>query len=498
MVLLLQGPYATGSFSLSFTLSTRFGQALLVRLLLTGVFAVLVARALQRPSPALTLGAGACVLGILATWTLTDHSRTGVQTWLGVPAATVHLLAMALWFGGLALLLVCVLGRGHGSLEPVAAALLAARVDLLRRARRDRRLSRVAPDRRLAALPATDFGKLLLIKSGIVLVIVALASASRRAVARMGGDVARRLRRTVLAEVVLGVVVLGVTATLVNAEPARVAYAPPVDVTVAGPEGGRIQLHMEPAKQGENVLDIYLLAKGGGLIIPPEVTARLAPADGEDVGALPIDLAAAEPGHYVAPRMTVPSPAAGRSSSRCARRTSTRTSTSCRCACDEARGAGGRARRCCCPRPRSAHVTVLPESSRPGETTDLTFRVPNERDDAATVQVDVFLPKGVPAKVSSPDGWTQVALGTGEVRWTADEGKAINPGRTRGLQGPARAAAGRAADRVQGAPALRRRAGRALDPGPDRRAAARRRARPRGRQHADRRHRSPTSRRPTR
>jgi uncharacterized protein YcnI len=76
-----------------------------------------------------------------------------------------------------------------------------------------------------------------------------------------------------------------------------------------------------------------------------------------------------------------------------------------------------------------AHVTVLPESSRPGETTDLTFRVPNERDDAATVQVDVFLPKGVPAKVSSPDGWTQVTLPTGEVRWTADEGTSIKPGR---------------------------------------------------------------------
>jgi uncharacterized protein YcnI len=77
-----------------------------------------------------------------------------------------------------------------------------------------------------------------------------------------------------------------------------------------------------------------------------------------------------------------------------------------------------------------AHVTVLPESSRPGETADLTFRVPNERDDAATVQVDVFLPTGVPAKVSSPDGWTQVVLDTGEVRWAADQGKAIKPGRT--------------------------------------------------------------------
>ena len=102
--------------------------------------------------------------------------------------------------------------------------------------------------------------------------------------------------------------VLAVTATLVNAEPARVAYAPPVDVEVAGPQGGQVQLHMERAKQGENVVDIFLDAKGGGLIVPQEVTARLIPPDGEDLGALPVDLASAEPGHYVAPRMTVPFP----------------------------------------------------------------------------------------------------------------------------------------------------------------------------------------------
>jgi copper transport protein len=307
-VLLLQGPYATGQLSLSFTLSTQFGQALLVRLVLTAVFALLVARALRTPSRGLLLAAGACVLGILATWTLTDHSRTGVQTWLGVPAATVHLLAMVLWFGGLSLLLVCVLGRGHASLEPVLPRF--SRLALLCFATLGVTGVYLAwrQTGSLAALPATDFGKLLLVKSAVVLVIVALASVSRRAVSHVGGDLARRLRRTVLAEVVLGVVVLGVTATLVNAEPARVAYAPPVDVTVAGPEGGRIQLHMEPAKQGENVVDVYLLAKDGGLVVPPEVSARLAPPDGEDVGALPEDLTPAEPGHYVAPQMTVPFP----------------------------------------------------------------------------------------------------------------------------------------------------------------------------------------------
>ena len=136
---------------------------------------MLVARALRRPSRGAAIAAGACAVGILATWTLTDHSRTGVQTWLGVPAATVHLLAMALWLGGLALLLTCVLRGPDESLEPVLP-----------------RFSRLAlgcygalgvtgvylawrQSGALAALPATEFGKLLLVKSAIVLVIIALA-----------------------------------------------------------------------------------------------------------------------------------------------------------------------------------------------------------------------------------------------------------------------------------------------------------------------------------
>jgi copper transport protein len=123
-VLLLQGPYASGGslsrvFSpslVSFSLSTRFGHALIVRIVLAAALAGVFALALRRRDARLLWAAGACALGLILTWTLTDHSRTGVQTWLGIPAGSLHLLAMALWFGGLLLLLVCVLGRGDVSL----------------------------------------------------------------------------------------------------------------------------------------------------------------------------------------------------------------------------------------------------------------------------------------------------------------------------------------------------------------------------------------------
>ena len=66
-----------------------------------------------------------------------------------------------------------------------------------------------------------------------------------------------------------------------------------------------------------------------------------------------------------------------------------------------------------------AHVTVIPSSARPGETRTLTFRVLNEREDAKTVGVDVFLPAGLHATAGIRRGWSAVANG-GQLTWTAD------------------------------------------------------------------------------
>ncbi|MDA0162373.1 YcnI family protein [Solirubrobacter ginsenosidimutans] len=76
-----------------------------------------------------------------------------------------------------------------------------------------------------------------------------------------------------------------------------------------------------------------------------------------------------------------------------------------------------------------AHVTILPETSRPGQTGDFTFRTPNEREDSATVRLEVYLPAGVSAEILSHDGWTAGRI-AGGVRWTADGENSIKPGRT--------------------------------------------------------------------
>ena len=102
------------------------------------------------------------------------------------------------------------------------------------------------------------------------------------------------------------------------------------------------------------------------------------------------------------------------------------------------------------PAAAQAHVTVQPTSVPAGAETVLSVRVPNERDDAATVKVDVKLPPGfVSASWEAVPGWSVRAVKqklskpvqtddgpideqVGEIVWTAADGKAgIQPGEFR-------------------------------------------------------------------
>jgi uncharacterized protein YcnI len=81
--------------------------------------------------------------------------------------------------------------------------------------------------------------------------------------------------------------------------------------------------------------------------------------------------------------------------------------------------------------PAWAHVSVIPEVARPGDTVELTFRVPNERAGVATTGLELFLPAGVPAKIAEHQGWSHEDKGDGGVAFVADTpAAAIGPGRT--------------------------------------------------------------------
>ncbi|MET7399543.1 YcnI family protein [Dactylosporangium sp. NPDC005572] len=100
------------------------------------------------------------------------------------------------------------------------------------------------------------------------------------------------------------------------------------------------------------------------------------------------------------------------------------------------------------PAVASAHVTVNPSTATQGGYTKVTFRVPNERDDASTVKLEIAIPtdKAIASVSLKPvPGWTAVAEksklttpiksadgeiteAVSKITWTADTASAIKPG----------------------------------------------------------------------
>jgi uncharacterized protein YcnI len=98
--------------------------------------------------------------------------------------------------------------------------------------------------------------------------------------------------------------------------------------------------------------------------------------------------------------------------------------------------------------PASAHVTVNPNTATQGGYTKVTFRVPNETDNADTTKLEVDLPMDTPvASVSLKPvaGWTaatvtsklatpiknhdsEITQAVSKITWTADPAAAVKPG----------------------------------------------------------------------
>jgi len=98
--------------------------------------------------------------------------------------------------------------------------------------------------------------------------------------------------------------------------------------------------------------------------------------------------------------------------------------------------------------PASAHVTVNPTTATQGGYTKVTFRVPDEKDTANTVKLEVTLPEDTPiasVSVKPLPGWTVVPQTTKlktpiksddgdvteavtKITWTADPSGVIKPG----------------------------------------------------------------------
>jgi len=347
-------------------IDTRFGHVSLVRLGLLlcalPLLWVVFGRpgSARRPLPKWWIVPTTLVaVGLCATPGLAGHASTGIQTGAAIPADALHVLAMCLWLGGLLMLVAAVLPR-RDTLEMrevlprwSSVALGCVVVLVVTGVYQAWRI-----EGSIGALKDTDSGRLLLVKVGVFAVLVVVAAFARDVVNRryreypdddpmpeeaavpvavgvfasdMGPDPdarraatalidpdepdedgrteageQRHLRRTVLVEVLLMVLVLGITAALVNAAPGRAVSTQPVFLTLKTDEMW-FDVTIAPGNAGPNDVHVTGLPTGGGLTQIKNITVQLT-QPGRDLPPFEVPMQQLGTNHYYAPLFDIPYP----------------------------------------------------------------------------------------------------------------------------------------------------------------------------------------------
>ncbi|MFE3588982.1 copper resistance CopC/CopD family protein [Streptomyces niveus] len=330
----------------------------------------------------LSLGGTVVAAGIAGTWALSEHASTGIQTGLAMPLDVLHLLAVAAWLGGLVSLLVALYRvpdieraavRRFSRIAFTSVVVLAV-------------TGVYQSWRQVGSWDAwtdTSYGQLLLVKIGLIAVLLGAAWFSRRwtgllgedaktaeagSEAEAGVDVAEEdvaeagaaadperaaqlarqrtalatarkkrdrdadtersgLRRSVLIEACVALVVLAVTTALTGTEPGRTqekevsrtgteaaapAPARPVNLTepfdTGGTKGkGTLRLTIDPASPGTNLMHVWIDGPDGKPMDVPEVKVAYT-LKSQQIGPLPVVPERLAAGHWSAGNVQIPMP----------------------------------------------------------------------------------------------------------------------------------------------------------------------------------------------
>lgn len=331
--LAVQGPYVAGTglgdvtngSLLDATLHTTYGTAHSIRLLLLGALgAVLAAQLRDTRRSRLAEAAGALGIGIVLTYAASGHAESEDPRWLAMTSYSAHLAAMAVWLGGLVYLLVAVLPRAEPAelrrVLPVFSRTAMGCVIVLAVSGTYQAWLGIGS---IEAITGTRYGQLVLVKAGLFLGILGLANLSRvvvqrryvRPVAYAMTDApvespelppVSRMRRSVLAEAVVAVGVLAVTAVLVAEPPGRAALATQHEKArsshVTLDNGRTATVTLDPGRSGPVTVTVSL-SPGAK---PQQLTATAAlPA--KQLGPISIPLRATG-ADYTASGIVLPSP----------------------------------------------------------------------------------------------------------------------------------------------------------------------------------------------
>jgi copper transport protein len=291
----------------SAVLDTDIGVAWLVRALVIGVIAALAVTARSHRDTAwwrAVVWLGLITAGVASAYG--GHGATGRWHYLGVAATVLHVAAMAVWLGGLALLLISIRTVARDGVRRYSTIALLAVVALVVSGS----LQGVRQVGSLDALLETSYGTMLIRKLVLVAAVIGVAAVARQAthgrLSLSTGSVGaaadpsfdrHRLLRAVSLEAVLAVAVVVVTSLLMAANPSQAAKALPFSSTLT--ENGYLaQISVSPARVGANEVHLFISNATSSLVQPDAVSVTIEDLS-RDVNPISIDVTRAGAGHYI-------------------------------------------------------------------------------------------------------------------------------------------------------------------------------------------------------
>jgi copper transport protein len=283
---------------LSETMRGPIGVSTVITATALAILAVIATRPMTGHRARLAMAVGAVAL---AGFAIEGHTRSAQPRWLMMSLDVTHLASGALWIGGIAGLVVTF----RASLEPQQVGVIV------------RRFSAVAVATVLVVsaagvgmsfivvpswndLTTTGYGRALIVKVALVLIVLALGAYNRRRLVPVVGDesasaaeAGHRLRRIVTTELAILLLTIGVTAVLVARSPVAstaAAAEPPTapsgfEVQLSG-GAGSAYVDIAPARAGSNQIILELRTPDGRPLEPVEPPTVALTEPELDVGPL--------------------------------------------------------------------------------------------------------------------------------------------------------------------------------------------------------------------
>jgi len=295
------GPHASGVkvYSvtdlslLSDTMTTMFGQATLIRIVLLLGFSLLLLTIAHRDNRIWRVfGIGASV-AIAATFSAVGHPSGQSPVVFSFTLDVIHLLAVSLWIGALFLITMdrkfwlrstqsmLWFSRTAGYSVAVIAVTGIAQTLLLTDGLRN--------------VFVLEYGQKLAVKVALVVVLVAIGALSRATLRKSGPA---KLHQSVIVESLIALIVVGITALIVALPPREQASNAPVQFSLKQSDLSA-EITVTPARVGSAEIHVAIDSLVGSFAQMTSVSARMS-LPSESIPNGPIELVRTTPNHYTA------------------------------------------------------------------------------------------------------------------------------------------------------------------------------------------------------